>query len=170
MCTPGSVIAAVDVVGSLSGSAVSVNNQAAGFGSSVGLPGGGEARTLELWVYPWGTSSGEYLNWLSTGDLSIGWHHNRREVEVSVGGERVAVWDAGANLQNNWHHVALTYDAGVLSLFVNGRNLGDRDVVLDTNLAGGLVVGRLGGFDEVAVYDTVLDIETIAQHWALGAP
>ena len=35
-------------------------------------------------------------------------------------------------------------------------------MVLDTNLAGGLKIGRFGAFDEVAVYDTVLDIETIS--------
>ena len=62
----------------------------------------------------------------------------------------------------------MTYDAGVLSLFIDAQSLGDRDVVLDTNLAGGLVIGRYGSYEEVAVYDTVLDIETISQHWALG--
>jgi len=97
-----------------------------------------EAFTLECWVKfnnqtPWGDSSPEKKNWLNTVMGNPGYAFIRVNHPDDAGGVNVPtkakfnglVPGGEVNSQeftlNEWHHVALTYDKGVTTIYVDGE-------------------------------------------------
>ena len=166
-CSPGvaSVNAelATSVVAGVS-EAIGRTGGPSGFGPSAGLPTGDAPRTIEVWANPVSTANYEPL--VEYGNLQVTYRNTTREIEIRQSGARVAVWQVPVALSGSWHHVAVTIDSDQAILFVDGAEQGRRIVDIDTVPSSGLRIGNFGSFDEVAIYDTVLPSQDIADHWA----
>jgi Tol biopolymer transport system component len=149
--------------------------------SADGLPGGAAPRTVEFWekttASPWQTflsyglfASGGPLFMLST----------RGPSTLNLIG-----YSDDANFTTPYplndgapHHVALTYDGGVLvTAYLDGQQIGQAGLAspLGTQLGGqGLQIGNgadgpfVGTIDEVAIYATVLTPTQVNVHWQAG--
>jgi hypothetical protein len=131
-----------------------------------------EAHTLEAWIYveelrasrlldkiTAASGDGLHLDLLATGAL-------RSCAGTCVAGETLVA-------SEEWTHVAVTYDAGTVTLYVNGEAAGSGSA--ESPLAGNELPLRIGAdsngeglfsgrVDEVRVYDRALSADEIAQN------
>ena len=102
--------------------------------------------TLEMWVYPtnlsainllWRQANFGYL-WISpTGQ--IGWYHGSNPWSFS----------SATVLANNWNHLAVVRNSGVITLYVNGVGSG---AVFNTNTISTTINPLIGSWDGTATY------------------
>ena len=130
------------------------------------LPINSAARSVEAWVKP----SDTYQRWLA------GWGSSAvdRSFNVGVQGDGILVSAYGDDLSFTapssiadglWHHVVVTYSAGVATAYLDGVKVGAQSFQHPLNTAGTTTGLRLGSthdgsgayygvLDEVAVYQT----------------
>lgn len=154
---------------------------------TTGFPTGASVRSTELWFktssaarqvlfrYGSGATSQEYGLWLAAGGTAMeAW---------GFGGGQDKTFNLSSAVNNGvWHHVVLTFNGSVLTLYVDGAALpaqaATRDTVMD---AYGFNIGAVvrpndassGGFftgsiDEVSFYTSVLTSTQVADRYALG--
>ena len=90
--------------------------------TTVDLPTGGEAYTIEAWIYATSTARGTIANWGAQGtgqatslrlnDAGNGFSHIWYAANLETGDIKV--------IPNVWYHVAGTYDGTTRRIFVNG--------------------------------------------------
>jgi len=148
--------------------------------SSLTIPGytginGADARSITAWVKTSVTATQGLVHWGASGSFS------RSSFKINSGGEIRFEWQGGSMFgttnitDDQWHHVALSYDGTTAILYVDGVAEQTRDVVLNTGSAGETVVeigAQLGGaffdgsLDDVRIYEASLtagDVQAIAQ-------
>jgi hypothetical protein len=91
-------------------------------------------------------------------------------------------WGQGAVSFGDWYHLVGTYDGTTKSFYVNGQLVGSQNLVIAPNQQRVLRIGAgatdadpgsfffQGGIDEVAIYDHVLSVKQIVNHYAAGVP
>jgi hypothetical protein len=78
-----------------------------------------------------------------------------------------------------WHHLVITNDGALLTVYLDGAGLTPQGVTLTTALdSTGFVIGAsratgsnyfAGSIDEVAVYNVVLSAATVKDHYRVGS-
>ena len=137
-----------------------------------GFPVGDAARTVETWFRS-GTAGDDWL-WRYGNEFGLWYDDNRTLVistETADTNNVTKGLPSGVNLlDSEWHHLAVTYDSGVMRLYVDGALIHTATgVAMDTQLIKGLEIGRRTGiYDEFAVYPTALTATTIAEHYAIA--
>lgn len=139
--------------------------------AATGLPAGDEDRTVEGWVRS--SHTGKTLTIASFGGFGVGVRD--RSVVVAAPGQAEVAVDAPVLLvDGRWHHVAVTYAAGSVTAYVDGRPIGTAPLAaLSTPAHTTLNVAATGwatdaSFDEVAVYGEALSAATIDLHFDLS--
>jgi hypothetical protein len=112
-----------------------------------------------------------------SGVFTLGMCQNKAHASVTVGGTRYGVQGSAALNDGRWHHVAMSYDASVLRLFVDGVEAGTYAKTgalssATTELQVGIRDQYFyGDIDEVALYNralTATDFEQRFSHrWTL---
>jgi hypothetical protein len=170
------------VVGDLNGSAVfDGSTSAMQVAAPTGLPVGAAPRSVELW-----------FKRTSTADQTLFSYGQQSATALfaarltSATNLRVATFSANRDFtlpystsDGAWHHLVVTYDGGVLVVYLDGVALIGQGVTLATVLdSTGFVVGAspatgtnyfAGSIDEVAVYNVVLSAATVKDHYRVGA-
>jgi PKD repeat protein len=149
--------------------------------------------TVEAWIRTNSTGGGKIVGFgnRSSGNSTAYDRHlyigNDGRVRFGVnppGGTRVIASPASL-VNNSWHHVVGTLGGGVMTLYVNGQQVGQlTDVAMAQNYQGFWRVGgdNLSGWanrpsndyfngtiDEVAVYPRALTAAEVAQNYAVGS-
>ncbi|GDX80599.1 hypothetical protein LBMAG42_24100 [Deltaproteobacteria bacterium] len=147
-------------------------------GAAVGLPAGGDDRTLELWVNPDALPSNEGI-FAGYGDFAT-YEGSFVVGMVSWGGWFFSQWGsslaAGTVPLSAWTHVAVTHTAGVTYVYINGTVAGATELAVSTVTDGSMVIGRIddsrildGKIDEVGVYDRALTTDEVLAIVGAGA-
>ncbi len=140
--------------------------------------------TLEAWVQPalldrseaiiqkGGGSPGSFEGWQYRLGLTS---NNHWRGSVFVGNTAYSVTDPGISSTERWTYLAMTRDANILTLYVNGTSVATTTVTGKLNTSSGvLAIGRAGSassdyfngaIDEVAIYDTALPAARILAHY-----
>ena len=116
--------------------------------SSLKLTAGG-GFTFAAWIKPLGAGAGSLFS-IGAGGTSLGVDLVSGSVVVTLGKAQVK---STASLKPGvWQHLAVTNAAGKLSIFVDGKELGEGDFAL-TDIAGDVVIGQgyTGDLDEVTL-------------------
>ena len=146
-----------------------------------GLPSGSASRTVELWE-----KSTTYNTWLfSYGtqgtDTFFGVYLSAAsQLKFTAYSENPTFNTPYSMVDGNWHQVAVTYASGVVTMFVDGQQIGTASTsTMATNASGtaGFQVGNggnwsnapfVGSIDEVSIYSGALTAGRINAHWAAG--
>lgn len=141
-----------------------LTNGAAGTGS----------MTFSAWLKPEGIAPSVYQTLASTGQASTGWKLTLRPEGTLqfVGTGVVAAGQSTVNLANDqWYHVAMTYNNSNVEYFVNGASAGTTTIGLFNDEGAGAetkIGGRAGGvenflglMDEVKYDDAILTVGEI---------
>ncbi len=147
-----------------------IANTLAGFmaiASADGLAAGAEPRTIEFWMEDLG-SPALLHSVFAYGDLEIYHYGSVRQLTLRQAGSQIAKWVAPEAISGSWHHIAMTYENGLATMYVDGSSIGTQAVALNTQMDDGLRMGQLGAFDEVALYDRALSAYQINEHHAVG--
>ena len=132
---------------------------------AAGLPTGN--RTVEALV--WADAPGAQL--LSYGGFSV--VEEDRGLAVGTTKLTLPADDDRKLTDSQWHHIALTYDGTALTFYLDGEAVASAPATLTNTAAGDLLAAHIPAganvrYDELAVYDKVLDADTIAAHYALS--
>ena len=132
---------------------------------AAGLPTGN--RTVEAFV--WADAPGAQI--LSYGGFSVA--EEARGLAVGTTKLTLPADDDRKLTDSKWHHIALTYDGATLTFYLDGEAVASAPATLTTTATGDLLAARIPAganvrYDELAVYDKVLDAATIAAHYALS--
>lgn len=162
-------------------------------GDSGGVLGGLTSATVSMWVNfssitsdhtflsigAFAAASNNVIFWRDEDNSSVG--NSTDTIAVLVGPNRTAGTTNALGDTNAWHHVAFTYQANTtdgLVMYVDGLQNGaavtTTSAAIPTNGANPLTVGNvsaspvgdkdlIGLVDEIAIYDTALPPEQIAQ-------
>lgn len=136
----------------------------------------GRAATIEGW-FRWTGGAVLIRDDSSTGGWFIGRESNGRLGYRVAGRSYRSGRLIGAVRDGAWHHVALTKNAGLVQLFVDGRRVHVAYDAPDAPATMPWYVMRNGPFDEhaagraddVAIYDRALPASEIAAHYRAGA-
>ena len=98
-------------------------------------------------------------------------------VAYRAGGTTVTTALPTAQLRDGWHHVVLTADAGVTSFYVDGEPVQTGAAATTAPVQpwhvmrnGATSQFTRGRADEVAIYDTALQADTVRAHFLAGIP
>ncbi|WP_170179170.1 LamG-like jellyroll fold domain-containing protein [Solirubrobacter pauli] len=159
----GALVGDDDGSGSVSGTWSWRGTTLARLPRAAGLPAG--ARTVEAWVHA--TQPGARV--IEYGDFTV----DVEERAIVVSGERIALpaGDPRTLTNDRWHHVAVTYDDGTITAYLDGAPLGTVARTLNTTTDGDLRAARAPAyaearFDELALFPRALDAATVAAHFA----
>lgn len=179
------------------------------FGSAQGIPCQNEAVTYSLWVNPatgWQSGSTYGLGVLCRllrhcNDGYEWWEMNNSEslfiqkdsdgnpkivfgVGVTVTEATSAAYTLPSTFDGNWHFIAATYAARVLTLYYDGEKVAEQTLTADVNLADNspLIIGAkcddfnfycsdryAGRLDDVRVYNRALTADEVRDVYAAGA-
>jgi PKD repeat protein len=133
---------------------------------------GGNARTVACWIKTDATSIAGLVHWGASGTYS------RASFKLQNTGVIRFEWQGGGMNgttsvnDNNWHHVAYTYDGNVVNLYVDGvLDATVATTAINTGVAGetGVYIGsQLGGsvysglIDDVRIYESALNVDQIS--------
>ncbi|MDT7832435.1 LamG-like jellyroll fold domain-containing protein [Flavobacteriaceae bacterium S356] len=145
-----------------------------GFGTHTNLPTGNGARTIEAWIKTGGT--GNYAAIVNYGTTSNG---ERFALLVSddnklyFAGEFNDLKGATTITDNQWHHVAVTYDSTTIRLYVDGVEDGNANLALNTT-NGFFMIGKRnatpntenfsGQIDEVRIWNVARTQQEISSN------
>ena len=104
-------------------------------------------------------------------------------VELSIGDGILEMWSPAARFEpadsysdGEWHHVALTVADALITLYVDGENVGDAEGTLVFDAVSGVTIARDPGFDfwtgmvdEVRIYGRPLSEAEVMQNMTAGA-
>ncbi|AGZ38759.1 LamG domain-containing protein [Actinoplanes friuliensis] len=145
---------------------------------ATGLPVGAASRSVEIWFKRSGTTDAALFSYGSASAAKL-------FAARLTSANNLRVWGFALDRDftlpyptsdNVWHHVVVTYDGGVLRVYLDGTGLTPLTATLDTTVDGsGFTVGSAtgayffgGSLDEVAVYSQVLSPATITDHYRAG--
>ena len=134
------------------------------------------AGTVEAWVRAdWSSASYDPCLFADRSGASV-WSIHMERGKASVGN-----WNGGRFQTapvvnaNGWHHYAVAFGAGKVSMFWDGLLMGTFPQAINLNSGKTTQIGSsaptstaegwIGGLDEVAFYSATLSAETIAQHF-----
>ncbi|MBR8535154.1 hypothetical protein KDU71_06260 [Carboxylicivirga sediminis] len=133
---------------------------------------GSNARTVACWVKTDAAATSGLVHWGASGTYS------RASFKMQSTGVIRFEWQGGglnaATIvnDNNWHHVAYTYDGSTVKLYVDGvLDASVATTAINTGVAGetGIYIGsQLGGslyeglIDDVRIYETALDADQLS--------
>lgn len=156
------------------------------------LPTGADPFSIEMWLNPDADWTSRSI--VQVGDefkVSLGLPHNLDGGLVAQTGRRIELAVPTFTAQGaptvvtrfvdvpywlrdgNWHHLVLAYDGSTLDVYADRRLL---DSVTNLMLrvesdAGPVRLGSaVGGYDEVAIYDTGLSTDRVFAHWDAARP
>ena len=101
--------------------------------------------TIEMWIRPTYPNSGSNKCLVCTGLLNLFIGNNRDKIFVQ-GNNGTEVWTY-AFTQNQWYHLALTVNAGSMTLYINGVSQGARNLGLWPNSGVVRLGSTLAGTD-----------------------
>ena len=171
--------------------AATFNGTTSGFARNTVATNAPDEFTVETWVRTTTTRGGKLVGFgnRATGTSTIADRHlymdNGGRIHFGMQSSTLqTVSSPSAYNDGSWHHVAATYGAGSMRLYVDGAKVAERaDVAFERSYWGYWRVGgdRLtswpnrpasdylaASLDEVAVYSSVLPAEMIAQHRTAG--
>jgi hypothetical protein len=168
--TPGALVNDPDTAVANPGGAQFAHPLVAQAGAS--LPAGSSPRTLELWFRSTNTAAAWLVRYGDFSNHMFGIYSDGILHIYADGGTHLDVTPLHALYDDTWHLIDLTYDgvARVATLFMDGQVAGGGTLLTTTMVPGdGLAVGEaIGGFDEAAVYGSVLSPDRVAAHWTRG--
>ena len=148
------------------GLAVERTNGEVATGPATSLAEGAEARSISLWADTSG--SGRIRTLAGWGNFTFT-ATNTEGIALAENGVNRAAWTLPAGIPSEFHHLTVTVDNGVAELYLDGVNIGSRDVVLDTVPGRPFHIGEDAALDEVAVYNRALTAEEAHNLYAVGA-
>ena len=150
------------------------------------LDQGANAKTWTVWAksnqpgseYPASSAIMGNANNLGSQGMTLRVNYTTDAIDAIFGGSAIGL-DAPTPLDTNWHHYAVTYDAGTTRLYVDGSIV---DEVSGWTLAAtpqNLELGRdtwdsgrywAGKIDDVAIYNRALPGDDVFQAYSSGYP
>lgn len=145
------------------------------------------AGTIECWVNPapW-TVASRFGIWQNTtswtvnaaNTVSVFRYENNNFYFRLVGSDGViydiaTTWTTWFNASAGYHHVACTYGAGAMALYINGTSVSSRTAVMPSTLPNATVqisrghdgTGNGHNLDEFAIYDKALTATQVKAHY-----
>ena len=103
------------------------------------VPRGGESRTLEFWAYM-NSGASSWQNIIAYGSSSASKcfginRGNSDSSNIAFTGYSGGDWDTGvsvASYLDTWTHFSVSYESGVVEIFLNGVSIGTANRTLDT--------------------------------------
>lgn len=128
------------------------------------------AITISMWITTTSMNTQKLIYKYAGGDAWV--------IGINSGDNGIRVWFSGTEIwanypslaNNNWHHIAITYDKSSLILYIDGINKAETSYSSDIQTNGDVDLGRhsLGGgenfngrLDELAVYNRALSSSEI---------
>lgn len=148
-----------------------------------------QSVSLAAWIYA-GAAGGVVFSEIGQAAINSGWHDSQVEVETD-GTVKVCIWTGGLSCVNataslgfnQWHHVALIYDAvsGTLTGYYDGVAGGSSSLAklypgtlyyaigaIDSTSPGNGVYFN-GYIDDVRIYNRALPAADVVQLYTIGA-
>jgi hypothetical protein len=138
---------------------------------------GSGSGTIEGWVRPNWSNPAAYNPCLFAdrdGDGSV-WSVHMSAWKTEIGNFSSGYQSLTIGSDNGWHHYAIVFDAGTVSMYWDGRFRGSFNQPINSFLAKTTQIGSsapttttegwMGGLDEVAFYGTALGADTIGNHF-----
>jgi len=126
--------------------------------------------SVSLWVNPFDTVN--YLSFFGTGGFAINSNGKSGGIDVNNASVGSDISTTGNLADGTWSHIAVTNDAGVTSLYVNGifQASTEQEMAIGANLKIGGVFGEswYGQVDEVGVWSRVLSTVEITSLYNNG--
>ena len=140
---------------------------------------GDDPRTMSAWVYFTGTWSfqGALLGWGGTGTTNASCYFrvtSGNNFQVQFWGNTLS--GAGSYNSSQWYHLVLTYDGTTARFYIDGSEVDDSVISLNTNngplILHGYATGTgisNGRLDEIAIFDRALSAGEVSTLYNTGS-